>query len=688
MKRRNLIITAGAVTAGACLINDIYKNLSITYPPERPDSDEGSDLIHRLLFYLDNPSYAKKEGIDIDDKYIIQAIIPAKRYIDNRYDCADFRMQTLMRILYLHGERIKSISPEGYSLIREAFLGEKYWMTEPGEDSACYWSENHQLLFAVSEYLAGQMWPHERFFNDNALGLEHMNRGKKRIGYWMEHVFRHGYTELNSSNYYLFDLGPASNFIQFASDDDAIMKKRMTMCMDLLLYDIVSNMYDYSFTAPTMRAYTDNVVGGKGDKVRQLTDYIFKLNDNHKTSTHHMLINFISMMNAKDSKAKPLRLYEIPKVIINIGKDRGTRIIKSSTGLDVSELPEKGLVGHNDNQIMVQLGMESFTNPEVIYNTVTYLQKNSMLANSFLNYFKVLNIKPLNQRAVLEFISKRFNPMTNGIAQQRANLYAYRTADYQLSCFQKYHPGSFGAQQMLSVLNFGNGCVIFTAHPARHEEEKTVNAVPGYWAGFGRAPHTAQMENVQLHIFKIPKISGFLELYKVPQFTHTYLPEAFLDEVRISGRYAFAKKGKAMLALAGKTALKYNDYNEISAKAFNNSLSDYPQKNFDLIQEGNNQFWIYELSNSDNESFEAFISRIKSNPIIFDGKTLLYKSLSRTYELTYNEHFKVDSVVMPTQYKRFDCDYIQAQREPDTMNFSLAGNSLFLDYENGIRELS
>ncbi|MGI6745507.1 MAG: hypothetical protein ACOX45_05105 [Acutalibacteraceae bacterium] len=188
--------------------------------------------------------------------------------------------------------------------------------------------------------------------------------------------------------------------------------------------------------------------------------------------------------------------------------------------------------------------------------------------------------------------------------------------------------------------------------------------------------------------FQIPKISGFLELYKVPQFTHTYLPEAFLDEVRISGRYAFAKKGKAMLALAGKTALKYNDYNEISAKAFNNSLSDYPQKNFDLIQEGNNQFWIYELSNSDNESFEAFISRIKSNPIIFDGKTLLYKSLSRTYELTYNEHFKVDSVVMPTQYKRFDCDYIQAQREPDTMNFSLAGNSLFLDYENGIRELS
>lgn len=685
MKKRTLLTAVSAAAAGAYLINDIYKNLSITYPPEKPDSDEGSELIHKLLFYLDNPDFAQNDGVVIDNKYIVEAVIPAKKYIDGRYDCADFRMQTLMRILYLYGERIKSVSPEGYRLIREAFLHEKYWMTEPGEDSACYWSENHQLLFAVSEYLAGQMFPDERFFNDNALGTEHMERARKRIEYWTEHIFTYGYTELNSSNYYLFDLCPAANFIQFACKDDFVTVERMKMCMDLLLYDIVSNMHGYSFTAPTMRAYTDNMAGGRGDKVKPLIDYIFDLNDNHKTTTHHMLLNFISMMGAKDENGAPLKLYELPEVLLNIGNDNETRVIKSSAGLDVSELAEKSLIGHSDKQIMAQFGMESFTNPEVIYNTVTYLEKNGMFANSFLNYFKVLNIKPLKQKRVIELISEKLNPMPNGIAQQRANLYAYRTPDYLLSCFQKYHPGSFGAQQMPSVLNFGNGCVVFTAHPARHEAEKTVKAVPGYWAGFGRAAHTAQHENVQMHIFKIPKISGFLELYKVPQFTHTYLPEAFLDEVRVSGRYAFAKKGKAMLALIGFNAVKYKDFSEASANALGNGLSDCPQKRFDLIQQGGDQFWIYELSTEDRESFEAFISRIKSNCTEFDTDKLIYKSLGSTYELTYGADFNVNGEEIPVEYKRFDCDYSQTEREPREITLRFGGNSLFLDFENAVR---
>jgi hypothetical protein len=687
VKKRTVLISTLAASAGAYLIHDIYKNLSIKYPPERPASDEGNELIHKLLLYFDNPDLAEKDGVIINSKYIIEAVIPAKKYIDGRYDCADFRMQTAMRLLYLHGEKLKSISPDGYNLLCEAFLGAKYWMTEPGEDSACYWSENHQLLFAVSEYLAGQLWAEKKFFNDNITGAEHMNRARKRIGYWMEHVFKNGYTELNSSNYYLFDLCPAANFIQFASEDDSDMVTQMKMCIDLLLYDIVTNMYDYTFTAPTMRAYTDNMVGGSGDKVRQLIDYIFSQNENHKTSTHHMLINFVSMMNAKNKDGKPQSFYKIPEVLLNIGNDTKTRIIKSSTGLDVSELYLKGLVGHSDNQIMAQFGMESFTNPEVIYNTVTYLEANSMFANSFLNYFKVLNIKPLKQKKVLELISEKLNPMPNGIAQQRANLYSYKTANYQLSCFQKYHPGSFGAQQMLSVLNFGGGTVVFTAHPARLEDKKTVSATPGYWAGFGRAPHIAQHENVQLQIFNIPKISGFLELYKVPQFTHTYLPEAFFDSVRVSGRHAFAKKGSVYLALTGADEFSYKNFSEVSAKAFKNTLTDYKDKKFDLIQKGNNQYIIYELSSENNESFEAFISRIKSNYSQFDGKKLTYNSLDKTYELTYGDEFKVNGLAVLTDYKRFDSSYSQTEREPSEIRFDFGGNHLYLNFENAVREI-
>ncbi len=687
MKKRTIAVSALAASAGAYLIHDIYKNLSIKYPPERPLSDDGSELLHKLLLYLDNADLAKKDGVIISNKYIIEAVIPAKKYIDGRFDCADFRMQTAMRLLYLHGESIKSISPDGHNLLCEAFLSAKYWMTEPGEDSACYWSENHQLLFAVAEYLAGQLWAEKRFFNDNTTGAEHMNRARKRIGYWMEHVFKNGYTELNSSNYYLFDLCPAANFIQFAAKEDSDMVTQMKMCIDLLLHDVVTNMHNFTFVAPTMRAYTDNMVGGSGDKVKPLIDYIFSLNENHKATTHHMLINFISMMNAKDKSGKPLSLYEVPKVFLNIGNDKETRVIKSSTGLDVSELSEKGLIGHSDKQIMAQFGMESFTNPQVIHNTVTYLEANSMFANSFLNFFKIVNIKPLRRKKTLEFISEKLNPMPNGIAQQRANLYSYKTPHYMLASFQKYHQGSYGAQQMLSSLNFGDGTVVFTAHPARHEEKKTVSATPGYWAGFGRAPHIAQHENVQLQIFRIPKVSGFLELYKVPQFTHTYLPEAFFDSVRVIGRHAFAKKGDVYLALTGTVDFEYKDFSIDSAKAFKNNLIDYKDKRFDLIQKGNNQYIIYELSTKNNESFEAFISRIISNRSLFDGKTLTYNSLGKTYELSYGENFKVNGFAISTDYKRFDSPYSQTDRDPSEIRFDFGENYLYLNFKKMIRDM-
>ena len=168
------------------------------------------------------------------------------------------------------------------------------------------------------------------------------------------------------------------------------MVERMKMCLDLLFYDVASNVYDYTFIAPSGRAYPGNMVSVEGDRMRQYTDYLFGFNDNHKDNKNHMFINFKSMMEATDENGN--KYYEVPEVIKQIAHDNSTRIIKSSTGLDVRELEEKNLISHDDNDIMVQLGMEAFTNPEVIHNTITYLHKNKMLSNSFVNQFKYTNL--------------------------------------------------------------------------------------------------------------------------------------------------------------------------------------------------------------------------------------------------------------------------------------------------------
>ncbi|MCL2508120.1 MAG: hypothetical protein FWF05_02970 [Oscillospiraceae bacterium] len=680
-----LIIDAALLALVLFVIYDLVKNLSVKSIPDLPETDENPHLIHDLLLYLERPDLRARDGVTIDDDYVVNAVIPAKKVIDGRFDCQDFRMQTLLRLMYAHGDTLREVSPKGVQLIEDAFLHAKYWMTEPGKDSMCYWSENHQILYATAEYLAGQYWHDRVFKNDGATGREHMARGRERIDIWMRQRFQFGFAEFNSSNYYLFNVGPAANFIQFAAPGDSAMVTRMKMCLDLLLFDVALYMHKFSFIAPTGRAYVNNMVGETGDSVRKFTDYVWELRPGAMDVSHSMLTSFFAMLNSRDSGGNPF--YEVPPVLRKIGLDASERILKASSGTDTSELPALGLVGHKSEQMMHQLGMEAFTNPEVIHNTITYFNKNDMLSNKFVNYFKIINLRLIRNRFVLSRISRLMNPMPNGIAIQRANLYCYQTKGYALSSVQRYHPGGFGAQQMLNVLNLGGRAVVFTAHPARHEGKNTVAAYPGYWAGFGRAPHSVQHKNVLMLIYKLPKRRGFLELYSVPQFTHTYLPEAYFDKVIVDGRYAFAQKDGTYLGINAARELDYLPYSEMSAKAFKNGLEEYPEKRFDLVQRGRNHYWIYELSDESRESFADFTARIRGNSVVYDGDgSLSCDSAGHKYKTVYGGAFTVDGVDIPLQHKRFDSPYCIAERGADEFIIRHAGHSLRLNYNNTERD--
>lgn len=677
-KYTTLIIVAILV----CLIaGEIIVSFSIKALPTKGEQ-LNTGLINKLLFYLEYPEKAQEDGVVIDGDYVVDAVIPTKEYLDSRYDCSDFMTPTLTRLIYKYGDTLQTVSPQGYALIKETLLGFKYWMTEPGKDSMCFWSENHQILYAVAEYLVGNKFPDDIFVNDGASGKEHKKRAEKRINYWMEHRFYYGFSEFNSSNYMPFNLGPMANLIEFG--DNRIMVERMKMVMDIALYDLATNMYKYVYMAPAGRAYAYNMGGEAGDRTRKFTDYIWKNNEDWSDNDHRMLLNFISMAEGQNGEGE--KFYEVPGAILEIGRQTEKGIIKSSVGLNVSELGSKGYIGNSDEQIMMQFGMEAFTNPEVIRNTINYFADNDMLSNDFFNDFKYFNLTLLKKTNLARLISRRLNPMPNGIALQRANIYTYATADYQLATAQNYHPGSYGATQMLNYANFTPTAVAFTAHPARYSSPKNVSASPGYWAGFGRAPSEAQHENVRLSIYKLPKKSGFLELYDVPNFTHTYLPEAFFDEVIVDGRYAFARVGNAYLSLTGASKLEYVPFDINSAAALKNGLEEHPDCRFDLVQHGLNQYWVYDIGNAADESFVGFMARIKANTVKFDGKNNLeYHSGENVYNLSYNGIFAVNGTPQSLEYKRFESQYSTTERESDVISFSFGERRVVLDYVNAIR---
>ncbi|MBR2957328.1 MAG: hypothetical protein IKC20_03670, partial [Clostridia bacterium] len=147
------------------------------------------DLYLFLCGKQTEPSFSEEETYSL--------LLKQAEYMNCRFDCADFRAQLLFKIYKdCHNE----LNPECKALIKNTFLNFKYSMDEPGDDSMCYWSENHQLLFAVSEYLAGQEWQNEVFTNDGKSGEEHRKKALAKINIWMQQRFDYGFSEYLSNN--------------------------------------------------------------------------------------------------------------------------------------------------------------------------------------------------------------------------------------------------------------------------------------------------------------------------------------------------------------------------------------------------------------------------------------------------------------------------------------------------------
>jgi hypothetical protein len=122
--------------------------------------------------------------------------------IVSRRDCSDFVMVPL---LWLWAKGADWMPATSAAATREAILGYRYWMDEPGNDAMWFWSENHVLCFHVSEYLAGGLFPDATFTNSGLTGIEHRALAEMRLTRWFDAIESHGLAEWNSAAYYPVD---------------------------------------------------------------------------------------------------------------------------------------------------------------------------------------------------------------------------------------------------------------------------------------------------------------------------------------------------------------------------------------------------------------------------------------------------------------------------------------------------
>jgi len=641
----------------------------------------------RAMFELARLAAGEKPDEDI----IHQALA---EQIKARQDCADFVMQAVIRMLYQFGDskdRKPSFSEELLEHAKQTILGFKYWPDEPGIDSMCTWTENHQILFSTAAYLAGQLYPDEIFTNSGGTGREMMGIHRPRINRWLEMRFKSGFSEWLSNVYYDEDWAALLNLVDFVQEES--LRERARMIIDLLLLDMALNSFQGVFGCTHGRSYEQNK---KWAALEGTTD------------TSKLLFGTGAFSAYDNMSAIPFALskkYRMPQVLFEIANDTKPMQNRQRMGHRAEDAEKWGLSYADLESGMVFLSNEAYLHPKTASLTIKLFDAFNWWENNFFAPFKPYRglLRTLRRLKLLPVLTRFLERDVCRNTREEVNIYTYKTRDYMLSTSQDYRKSYGGDQQHIWQATLGPDAVCFTTHPARLEGD-----TPNYWAGSGLLPRAAQYKNLTIAIYNIEKIPA---LY-VPIrhfFTHAWLPKDIFNELVEKDNWIFARKDDGYLALRSQNPYVWNKkelrshpgptggagaggkHREKPFKNSVNSVSPWFKPEDDgreIIADGAQNIWLCQLGRkADDGSFEQFIESICSAELIFSGLNVEFQSPGNgAVRFGWNGAFSVDNIEIPLHnYPRYYNPYVQAEFDPSEIKVTAGEHELYLNWQTGER---
>jgi len=581
-------------------------------------------------------------------------------FIDRRVDCADFQVNNVLRMLYQFGDSPK-LSKGLKERARQTVLNFKYWPDEPGIDSMCTWSENHQIMFLTCAYLAGQLYPDEVFTNSGQTGREKMEITRPRLMRWLDLRFRAGFSEWLSNVYYNQDLAPLVNLVDFCEDEEIV--RRASMIIDLLLTDMALNSYHGTFGSTHGRSYERGKKWAATEGVSSTGKLFFGMGMFHPG-------------NSSSTNFALSERYRMPRVIYEIANDmdRPEMINRQRMGIRLAEAERWGLGFKDLEDGMVYLGMEAHAHPRTINLFVDMLYAYNWWDNGFYRPFKSMNrvVRIGRKLRLLPALVRLYERDVTRNVLEEVNIYTYRTPDYMLSSAQDYRKGYGGAQQHIWQATLGQNVVCFTTHPVRGE-----GGSPGNWTGTGNLPRVAQVNNVAIILYDISTRRGLYRTHRLT-LTHAWLPRDQFDEVVERDGWVFARRGEGYLGLR-------------SQRPYHWQTEQGEDKGRAIIVPGKRNAWICELGRRavDGE-FSEFVERICQARLSFGRLSVAYYSPSQGHlKFAWRGPLRQEGRIVPlNDYPRYDNPYSQADFPPETIALRHGGHWLELDWKNLEREAS
>jgi len=583
-------------------------------------------------------------------------------FIRARRDCADFVIHAVLRwqLQFARHPGLADLDDEAWRTI----LDFKFWPDEPGSDSMCSWTENHQILFASAAYVAGQARPDAVFTNSGRRGRELVEIHRGRIERWLDLRFRTGFSEWLSHVYYDEDITALLALIDFATDAD--LRRRASMVLDLLLLDIALNQHRGVFGSTHGRSYERAKKWAREECTSDVQKLLFGCGAYGGGDS----------MSAVGLALSPR--YRMPQVLHAIANDANPLVNRQRMGICIAEAARWGLSFDDLEDGMTFLSLEAYNHPRTVDLVMRLFDQHGWWSNDFFAPFAARRgwIEKARRWRALPFLARLGERDLTRNTREEVNLYTYRTADYMLSSAQDYRAGYGGDQQHVWQATLGPDAVCFTTHPARPRDALSYVS-PGYWTGSGSLPRVAQIENVIIAIYDISTRPG-LYLTNRLLFTHAWLPRDRFDETIEQAGWIFARRGNGYLALRSQRPYRWQS----------RPGEDCGRE---VIAAGKRNVWICELGRAEDDgSFARFVARITRAPLLWRRRGVQYDSprLGRLEWAWQGPLRRNGLAVRLDDYPRYDNRFVQASFPSTTVAVQHGSEHLHLDWHGGRRSAS
>lgn len=496
-----------------------------------------------------------------------------------RKDCQDFAMVGLLRILFRY-RNSKLLGSGHREEIEAVLLSAKYDEMDPGVDSCCWLTENHQIQYASSELLMGQLFPDKIFANSAKTGCWHFERAREKLYRWLGWRRRFSFSEWNSSCYYDEDAAALLNLAEYAEDPE--LRRQAGIVLDMLFLHVSLNSWRGLTGASQGRTYLSEQIAP----------------DETSMST-------VAQLCWCDG-AVPARL-SLTAILMAAGEIRVSQEAVAA-GRNLSE----ELENRERHSLDPEEGAVFGVHPDCLHDYGFYagagLEHHHLVAETRHAYHGGQEKWPVffQDRDYYNRCKEQGVPFERHSiphALGHADIYTYRTPEYMLGCAQDFRPGSPGYQQFIWSATLGRRAVVFTTNPA---PANVPYGRPGPWVGNGVLPKVVQHRNVLIAMHRVRPCP----IYDQPPWfredrVHAWFPRGAFDEVVDRDGWCFGRKDDGFIGLRPLKPAKWTSpETELSEKIGSGEPYEWVVEDIDVA-------WICELgSPRSHGNFAAFVKSL------------------------------------------------------------------------------